>query len=214
MSQTIRKTEVLRSPRVPAFLSLQSTAPLTHPGASQSRPEAQTLSFSPVPPEGTQMRSLPTPTSVTAPNFHPALCLPGFTLAQRPVCHLCHKHCVHQQTSMVHKCWLAARASSETSVYPACYFTCGQRKAARPSSQRPTPHQRFAFKDQLHRSARQKCKGYKWGAQTYISPELFLVTLPSFTCPLPAGPWLHGDAALWYVSMQRGFRKSPVSFSA
>lgn len=56
MSQTIRKT-VLRAPRVPAFLSLCSTAPLTHPGASQSQPEAQTLSFSPAPPEGTQGRS-------------------------------------------------------------------------------------------------------------------------------------------------------------
>lgn len=46
-----------------------------------------------------ETRGLRTPTAPTAPNFHSALCLSGFSLAQRLVCHLCHKHCRQRRIS-------------------------------------------------------------------------------------------------------------------
>lgn len=71
-----------------------------------------------------------TPTLPTAPNFHSALCLTGFSLAQRLVCHLCHKHCRQQQISVVHMCWLATPVHRDLSGYWVCCFIPEQQKAS------------------------------------------------------------------------------------
>lgn len=66
------------------------------------------------------MRSLWTPTVPTASNFHSARCFSGFSLTQRLVCHLCHKHCRQQRIGAVHVYWLATPACGETSLVIEC----------------------------------------------------------------------------------------------
>jgi len=102
-----------------------------------------------------EVRSPQTPTTVTAPNFHPVLYLPCFALTQRLVCHLCHKHCVWQQMSTF-TCSDSQHKLAETSVWQGS----GQTWAI-PDCTPPAPHQRFVSKEQLHLFAWQKCHGNK-----------------------------------------------------
>ena len=161
------------------------------------------------------MRSLQTPTVPTAPNFHSALCLSGFSLAQRLVCHLCHKRCRQQQISVVHVCWLATPVSSETSPVierAASYLNSIKlhSSAFAPLHLTADSYSKINY-TYLHDK---NIKLMKLCTQTLDFPELLMVVPLAFACPPPTCPWLHCDAVLNYMITQKVFHKSTVSFSA
>lgn len=159
------------------------------------------------------MRSLGTPTVPTAPNFHSILCLSGFSLAQRLVCHLCHKHCRQQQISVVHMCWLATPARSEISLVIECSASYLNNRKLHASAFALPISLRIRVKRPITHVCMTKILRLcmKFCTQTPDFPELLLVVPLPFACPPPACPWLHCDAALNYMVTWKASHKSRVS---
>lgn len=135
------------------------------------------------------MRSLWTPTVLTASNFHSARRFSGFSLTQRLVCHLCHKHCGQQRIGVVHVCWLATPACGETSLVIECAASYLNNIKLCSSAFAPPSHCRFVFKDQLPVFAWQKISrlwSYPQKCWTFQSCYwlclLHLLALPQTTC--------------------------------